>query len=199
MKYTHKRGKGVSAATHSIVADYAQQCWQEIIKPEHGIEVRFRRHMIDIKTKIGNGGSWGGRNMINIDVVDYERGSPYCWEYRAYQKSPLIGYFNAPPEICLFALVAHEMAHYVQRRFAPTTEKYYLTHRKPHGDCFKDIYRILRVALINPHAVNIGCAVIDWNPEIQEPAVIKQAAFYPEIIPVSTTSPTGVLTQRALF
>ena len=199
MEYTDKRGKNVSAATHRMVADYAQQCWKELNKPEHGINFDTRSHEITIKTKIGNGTSWGGRDMINIDVSGYERRSVYCWEYRAYQKSALIGHFNAHPEICLFGLVAHEFAHYAQRRFAPATDKYALTHRKPHGDCFKDIYRMLRVALVNPYAANIGCAVGHWKGLDEVKEVIKQAANYPEIVTVSNNAPTGVLTQRALF
>ena len=46
--------------------------------------------------------------------------------------------------------VSHEVAHHVQFARAKYVKRFKTTYRKPHGDCFKAIYRYLRRDLVNP-------------------------------------------------
>jgi len=50
----------------------------------------------------------------------------------------------------LWMTVAHEVAHHIQRAHCPRIKRFAKNHRKPHGDCFKTIYRYLRKDFINP-------------------------------------------------
>ena len=47
----------------------------------------------------------------------------------------------------LLMSVAHEAAHHVQRRVQTIAHQ---THRKPHGDCFKWVYRQPCATIVNP-------------------------------------------------
>jgi len=49
----------------------------------------------------------------------------------------------------LLIIVAHEMAHYVQYRYAYRIPRFKGKWQKPHGDAFRTIYRYLRQDLVN--------------------------------------------------
>ena len=53
--------------------------------------------------------------------------------------------------IALAATVAHEISHFVQYRYGPDTRWLQRKYRKPHGEGFQDIYRILRSRVVNSH------------------------------------------------
>ena len=72
-------------------------------------------------------------------------------EYKSYDNDPQIG-----GRACLnldhayLMSVSHEVSHHVQYAKAKHVSRFKTTYRKPHGDCFKAIYRYLRRDLVNP-------------------------------------------------
>ena len=55
------------------------------------------------------------------------------------------------PESVLAATIALEISHFIQYRYWPDTRWLQKRYRKPHGEGFQDIYRILGGRVINPH------------------------------------------------
>lgn len=93
--------------------------------------------------------------MINVGGVNIPRG--YFNEYKRYAKDPVIGSISkADPDLILMALVAHEISHHIQFRYAPAVHRNSVGNRrfvdwlKPHGQTFQDIYRMIRRDLLNP-------------------------------------------------
>jgi hypothetical protein len=146
-----ERGFRVKKETHDLVCNFAWQCVKELSKSKYELDilgVRFR-----IKTKANNSHSYylWGREEVHIDVTSFQAGKTYFHEYRAFQNDKRISDIQyAEPTTCLLADVAHEIAHYVQYNHAMYVRRFMKTYEKSHGECFKDLYRYLRVALVNP-------------------------------------------------
>jgi hypothetical protein len=83
-------------------------------------------------------------------------------EYASFADSPSIGSFTSNAEWNFKALVLHELAHAIQ--YWARSHKEYLADTRinkagltfnglkpPHGQCFQEIYRTLRLTFINHH------------------------------------------------
>ena len=100
-----------------------------------------------------NGATYGGRNVIQINLSYWQHSDKphYEREYKAYDADKVIGGRQVKNlEESLWMTVAHEVAHHIQRAYCPRIKRFAKNHRKPHGDCFKTIYRYLRKDFINP-------------------------------------------------
>jgi hypothetical protein len=98
-----------------------------------------------------NGRCRGGADKIAICLNGWQRGNRVFQEYDSYSSDPTIGNRPINDEGEYFMLItAHEVAHHIQFAYGWKVARFRLTWRKPHGDCFKAIYRYLRRDLINP-------------------------------------------------
>lgn len=100
-----------------------------------------------------NGATYGGRNVIQINLSYWQHSDKphYEREYKAYDSDKVIGGRQVRNlEESLWMTVAHEVAHHVQYAQCPRIKRFRKNYRKPHGDCFKTIYRYLRKDFINP-------------------------------------------------
>jgi len=104
-------------------------------------------------------GNRAGANSININLSYWQYRKDWDnkdkqfnkIEYANYSKDKVIG--SRPVknmEEALWISVAHEVAHHVQYAQCPRIKRFRKNYRKPHGDCFKTIYRYLRKDFINP-------------------------------------------------
>lgn len=104
-----------------------------------------------------NGRSNAGANNISINMSCWQFGNNAWKEYARLNNDPTIGSIRVgSDDDILMILVAHEVAHYVQRRYVPslrTARHVRALDDKPHGERFKYVYRILRRDLVNP-AIN---------------------------------------------
>ena len=87
---------------------------------------------------------------INISMHGYipRYGVIRHYEYKSFDKNKFIGgFYTDNMELPLLAVVAHEVAHAIQRWI-----EYYarLNASKPHGKEFKDYYAQLRAVYVNP-------------------------------------------------
>lgn len=98
--------------------------------------------------------SWGGvRNkkaFISIGMVRATMPFPVK-EYDLINADREIGYIHAwSSEITLATTIAHEVAHAVHALMIVKARKSKMKmDRKPHGDCWRRIYRLLRVEYVN--------------------------------------------------
>lgn len=146
-----RRGHNVPADVHKLVVKMAARCMRELSKKDYELPELTRS--IEVRTKKSGQASYGGASGITIDVGDFIRGSKFVWEYAAIRKDPVIGRVRdaGSAENMLFALVAHEVAHHVQRRYANSMSfAWRVKMKKPHGDGWRMIYRWLRRELVNP-------------------------------------------------
>jgi hypothetical protein len=151
-----RRGHNVPADVHKLVVKMAARCMRELSKKDYELPELTRS--IEVATKKSGQASYGGRHGICIDVGDFIRGSKFVWEYAAIREDAVIGRVRdaGSAENMLFALVAHEVAHHVQRAYAMRMAyecgkpEWEAMMRKPHGKGWQMIYRWLRRELVNP-------------------------------------------------
>lgn len=101
-----------------------------------------------------NGRSWGGHNMLAINVLCWQFGKSAWTEYKSFNNDPVIGRI----EVCdnrdiLLCLVAHEVSHFIQMTYSDSFPLYLRKKQnkdRGHGECFRTIYRYLRQDLVNP-------------------------------------------------
>jgi len=167
MKLRIAKAKNVSVAERNLVAKWVKKCLKELAKKDHEIADRFvdakpikYADMIDnieVYCKGSGQRSNGGCYKINIDIKGAHREAKVgkFHEYKAFENDPVIGAFKTDNvEAVIAATVAHEVAHHVQYRYGPCTRWLKKSYNKPHGDGFKDIYRILRARVVNPVFLN---------------------------------------------
>lgn len=142
----NRRAKNVTPAEHAIIKKQAAACMRELSKAEYELP-ELSRWPMKVQTKHRGQSSYGGDSGITIDVRILRRGLRRFTEYRSIGKHPAIGDIpDADPEVCMFALVAHEVAHYVQHRYLDCRGVY----ERAHGRGWQTLYRRLRTALVNP-------------------------------------------------
>jgi len=151
-----RRGHNVPSDVHKLVVKMAGRCMRELSKKDYDLPpltIRF-----EVATKKSGQASHGGSRGITIDVTDYMNGHDRFIEYASIAKDPVIGtiLLAGNRENVLFALVAHEVAHHVQRKYATrmtslrNKPEWEAMMRKPHGKGWQMIYRWLRRELVNP-------------------------------------------------
>lgn len=146
-----RRGHNVPADVHKLVVKMAARCMRELSKK--GYELPELTGSITVRTKKSGQRSNGGRHGICIEVARYMAGEDCIYEYAAIRSDAVIGSVaNAGSrENALFSVVAHEVAHHVQRRYHREMSLAWREKmHKPHGKGWQMIYRWLRRELVNP-------------------------------------------------
>jgi hypothetical protein len=151
-----RRGHNVPADVHKLVVKMAARCMRELSKKDY--ELPELTGSIIVRTKKSSQRSNGGRHGICIEVARYMAGEDCIYEYAAIRSDAVIGSVaNAgSAENALFSVVAHEVAHHVQRAYAMRMAyecgkpEWEAMMQKPHGKGWQMIYRWLRRELVNP-------------------------------------------------
>lgn len=176
MKLRIAKAKNVSVADRNLVAKWVKKCLKELAKKDYELADSFDGwreafitgrekpvnyadmiRNIDVYCKGSGQHSYGGARGIKIDINAAHREAKIgkFHEYKAFENDPVIGAFKTNDvEAIIAATVAHEVAHHVQYRYGPCTRWLKKSYNKPHGDGFKDIYRILRARVVNPVFLN---------------------------------------------
>lgn len=160
------KSNNITTYEKNQVVKFTKMCLREIAKKEHEINLSYDELCAGINVNIKNRSqrSYGGKEGITIDVGILHEGSRrriwaeqegnkegICFvEYKAYAKDPVIGNAYTTPQVYLLTTVAHEVAHHIQYRCGPHTRWLRNIYRKPHGEGFQAIYRILRSRVVNP-------------------------------------------------
>lgn len=159
-----RKSKNVTKEEAQLVKKFVLLCLKEIGRREHEIKMRDKKapytlrkatlkelSNMTVHVKARSQRSSGSDDSITIDIMYLRRKITKIWEYKSFAEDSVIGSVEmADPETVLLAVVAHEVAHYVQYRAGPHT--YWLRRHfsKPHGQGFRQIYRILRSRIVNP-------------------------------------------------
>jgi predicted SprT family Zn-dependent metalloprotease len=151
-----EKRQAVKAAEAKLVEKLTKRCLREITKKKWELGelpvsyTRAQERMEKIIVNCSGKGSYGCARYISIDVSHYRAGNLYFTEYATVRDDPTIGArLFSTPEGALAALVAHEVAHHVQYRYGPVTRWLKKKYRKPHGEGWQAIYRILRREVVN--------------------------------------------------
>jgi hypothetical protein len=143
------------AEIETLVYTTLSDCMKMLRRKEYELDlppdalVRARKAMKFHRRQGGR--SSGGANKINICLNGWQRGNTTFKEYASFADDQIIGSRPMTSDADYYILItAHEVAHHIQYAYCQRISRYRLTYRKPHGDCFKAIYRYLRRDLINP-------------------------------------------------
>ena len=160
MKHFNMKGTGALTCSSNVTSVEAKMvrkmtdlCLKELSKKEHEIPAAYdeMKRACHVHVKHRGQCSNGGPRDITIDLWHFRKGTSFMWEYALIAKDPVIGEMECgDAETHLFGLVAHEVAHHVQYRWGPHTRWLKSKYKKPHGEGFRDIYRILRSRVVNP-------------------------------------------------
>ena len=145
---------GVSAKDRELTLKWVKRCLREITRKDYELPVSYGEARADFVLTVKQAGhrSSACAKGITIDISAYINGSSALLEYPAFAQDPVIGSSDAiTPELVLAGTIAHEVSHFVQYRYGPNTRWLQKRYRKPHGEGFQDIYRILRSQVVNPH------------------------------------------------
>ncbi len=144
----------IAATTRNIAIKWIKRCLREITRKNYELPVDYATARAEIVVTLKSAGqrSSACARGISIDLTAFNNGGTSLIEYPAFTKDPVIGSRETlPPESVLAATIAHEISHFIQYRYGPNTRWLRKRYRKPHGEGFQDIYRILRARVINPH------------------------------------------------
>ena len=147
----------VSARDRDLVIKWVKRCLREITRKDYELPVDYGAARDDLVVTVKRAGqrSSACAKGITIDISAYADGFSSLVEYPAFANDPVIGSREAiNPELALAGTIAHEISHFLQYRYGPHTRWLCKRFRKPHGEGFKDIYRILRSRVVNPHLPN---------------------------------------------
>ena len=156
MRVIHRTG--VSAKDRDLALKWVKRCLREITRKDYELPVDYSEARNDLLVTIKGAGhrSSACARGITIDISAYTKGSSALLEYPAFAHDPVIGSRNAiTPELVLAGTIAHEISHFVQYRYGPNTRWLKKRYRKPHGEGFRDIYRILRSRVVNPNLQDV--------------------------------------------
>lgn len=144
---------GVTATQRNIAVKWIKRCLREITRKHYELPVDYSAAQTDITVTIKLAGhrSSACERGVTIDLTALEKSSTTLIEYPAFRNDPVIGSVEiTSPELVLAGTIAHEVSHFVQYRYGPHTRWLRNRYRKPHGEGFQDIYRILRSRVVNP-------------------------------------------------
>jgi hypothetical protein len=148
---------GVKAGERDVATKWVKRCLREITRKDYELPVDYAtaRSQILVTLKRAGHRSSACAKGITIDLTSWSNQTTSLLEYPAFANDPVIG--SRPllsPELVLAATIAHEVSHFIQYRYGADTRWLCNRYRKPHGEGFQDIYRILRSRVINPHFPN---------------------------------------------
>jgi hypothetical protein len=159
IKRNLKGSRTIATADKNLIKKMVRKCIRLLNKKEYELDLPkdatdIALHRLSIVDKNVNGATYGGRNIIQINLSYWQhcKGFPhYECEYKAFDSHPTIGGATVNNlEENLWLTVAHEVSHHIQYRYCPSIRRFKNTYSKPHGDCFKAIYGYLRRDLVNP-------------------------------------------------
>tara|TARA_B100000508_G_scaffold130224_1_gene117337 strand:- start:152444 stop:152986 length:543 start_codon:yes stop_codon:yes gene_type:complete len=142
-----KKATRKASAPFKLSADF----WKRLI-----VTLDFNDHRTASRGGYRNGVAW-----INLALDKYPRKDGYRFkEYSTLATSQSMGSCQGSLRVYLFALCAHELAHAMQYYARSNPQKLAdkkvnkagisrLQLKPPHGDGFKEIYRFLRIELVN--------------------------------------------------
>ena len=145
---------GVTAAQRNTAVKWIKRCLREITRKHYELPVDYSAAQTDITitVKLAGHRSSACERGVTIDVTAFNKSQTSLIEYPAFGHDPVIGSVELiRPELVLAGTIAHEVSHFVQYRYGPHTRWLRNRYRKPHGEGFRDIYRILRSQVVNPH------------------------------------------------
>ena len=160
-RYRLSHSDNVTAAEAKLVRKMADRCLRELAKAEHEIPASYEmmKACCGVHVKYRGQCSNGGAKGITIDLWCLRKDSSRMTEYSAYASDAVIGSMDCvDPNHHLMCIVAHEVAHHVQYRWGPRTRWLESKYKKPHGEGFRDLYRILRSRLVNPEGAKAAAA-----------------------------------------
>ena len=149
---------GVRAKDRDLALKWIKRCLREITRKDYELPVDYGEARNDLVVTIKRAGhrSSACAKGITIDISAYTKGTSALLEYPAFARDPVIGSREAiTPELVLAGTIAHEISHFVQYRYGPDTRWLKKRYRKPLGEGFRDIYRILRSKVVNPHLKDV--------------------------------------------
>ena len=144
---------GVSAKDRDLAPKWVKHCLLEITREDYELPVDYgeARNDLVLTVKRAKHRSSACAQSITIDILAYTKSSSSLLEYPAFSHDPVIGSRNAiTSELVVAGTIAHEVSHFVQYRYGPDTRWLKRRYRKPHGEGFRAIYRILRSKVVNP-------------------------------------------------
>ena len=145
---------GVKAGERDVAIKWVKRCLREITRKDYELPVDYAtaRSQILVTLKRAGHRSSACAKGITIDLTSWSNQTTSLLEYPAFANDPVIGSRALlSPELVLAATIAHEVSHFIQYRYGADTRWLRHRYRKPHGEGFQDIYRILRSRVINPH------------------------------------------------
>jgi len=154
-----KGSRSIATVDKNLIKKMVRKCIRLLNKKEYELDLPkdatdIALHRLSIVDKNRSGATYAGKNIIQINLSYWQhcKGYPhYEREYKSYDEDPTIGGVTVNSlEEALWVTVAHEVSHHIQHRYCPSVRRFRNTHSKPHGDCFKAIYRYLRRDLVNP-------------------------------------------------
>ena len=149
---------GVTAAQRNTAVKWIKRCLREITRKHYELPVDYSAAQTDITitVKLAGHRSSACERGVTIDLTAFNKSQTSLIEYPAFKHDPVIGSVELiPPELALAGTIAHEVSHFVQYRYGPDTRWLKKRYRKPHGEGFRDIYRILRSKVVNPHLKDV--------------------------------------------
>ena len=152
-RYHLSHSTNVTKAEATMVRKMTDLCLRELAKAKHEIPATYdeMKRACHVHVKYRGQCSNGGAKGITIDLWSLRKGTSRMREYSAFAGDPVIGSMDCGDvESRLLCVVAHEVAHHVQYRWGPRTRWLKSKYRKPHGEGFRDLYRILRSCVVNP-------------------------------------------------
>ena len=162
MNLDREAASNVPAHYVDLIYQQVDMCLREITKKEHELILRVGDESIPVsyktarhqcRVRVTNKGhrASGGIRGVTIDIANHNFPYAFVSEYKRIANDPVIGSTDTiGPQLTLFAVVAHEVAHHIQRRYAWMTRIYKNGDFKPHGQVWQDVYRILRSRVVNP-------------------------------------------------
>ncbi len=145
---------GVTATQRNIAVKWIKRCLREITRQHYELPADYStaRTDITVTVKLAGHRSSACERGVTIDLTAFNKNITTLMEYPAFKNDPVIGSVDiTSPELVLAGTIAHEVSHFVQYRYGPDTRWLCNRYRKPHGEGFQDIYRILRSRVVNPH------------------------------------------------
>lgn len=155
---TTKKSNAVTSQEMKLIQSFVRKCMNELKKKKYELNITtddvnraVSDFVLDIQRRRGT--DHGGANSISINLDYWQARDGKSWhkEYDSYTKDPVIGgAWTYTIEDNWLIQVAHEVSHHVQYRHCPRVSRFKSSYRKPHGDCFKWVYRQLRMTIVNP-------------------------------------------------
>lgn len=145
MTFKNKANNSVKTSYHNLVVELAEDMADYLNdKYESDFSLLIRTH--------SQYRSWGGLDYISIsdrhDSKPRKRVYEYI-EYKSFCNDPVIGSVKGTSEVCISAVVAHELSHWIHHNLIKETGTPKKGDNAPHGKIWKSIYADLRQRFVN--------------------------------------------------